>query len=83
MWRERLHLPSYSPALFDVVHPVSLIPRGSLLIVVDGSLKQTILGEIKPHGANPLCINIKIRHANLRTINYAEINVTVAKTHNP
>lgn len=80
MWRERLHLPSYSPALFDVVYPVSLIPRGSLLIVIDGSLKQTILGEIKPHDANPLCINIKIRHANLITINYAEVNVSCQDT---
>lgn len=82
MWREGLHLPSYSPAFFDVVYPVSLIPRGSLLIVIDGALKQTILGEIKPHDADPLG-NIKIRHANLRTINYAEVNVIITKTHNP
>lgn len=70
----------FSPSLFDVVHPVSFIPRGSLLIVIDGALKQTTVRDMKPHRANPL-LNIKIRHANLRSTNYAEVNVVLTKTH--
>jgi hypothetical protein len=48
MRRGGSYLPSYSPALFDVVYPVSFIPRGPLLIVIDGALKQTIVREMKP-----------------------------------
>ena len=39
---DRRYLPSYPPALSDVVYPVSFIPRGALLIIINGALEQGI-----------------------------------------
>lgn len=77
---EQWHLPSYPPAVFDVVNPVSLVPRGTLLIVINGALKQIMsFKKLKPHKTNAF-FKIKI-HINLRSLNYAEVNVTQARHH--
>ena len=56
------YLPPYPPAFFDVVHPVSLVPRGALLIVINGALEQRIsfYKIIKPHKTNAF-LKVKIK----------------------